>query len=194
VAAAFMPPLHHRRSASLRGLARHALAGTPPTPSPPQSGKPYGPTYRRPIGRRAAIQAPTAGPQSCQAPTAPAPRPPALAAPPPAAICPKTTEPGAHYWAGSWPKIRVVAASGWRRGTFRGAAGSQRDQHDLERCARAVRRLAPPPRAGRGAERAPSPPSPPRFFVAGASGGESMGIICPLAEKSRGNLSGAEFA
>jgi hypothetical protein len=74
---------------------------------------------------------------------------------------------------GELAKIRVAAASGWRRAAKRAAAGCLRDQHDLERCARAVRRPGPPPRAGQGAERAPSPPSARRFFVGGdaSSGG-----------------------
>lgn len=119
------------------------------------------------FGDRCAVQS---GPQSCQAPTAPAARPLAPAAPPPAAICRKTTEPETQSVV-KWPKIRVVAASGWRRAAKRAGAGRLRDQHDLERCARAVRRPGPPPRAGRGAERAPSPPSR-LAFSSSSSGGE----------------------
>jgi hypothetical protein len=101
-----------------------------------------------------------------------------------------------HPVAVSWPKIQVVAASGWRRAATRAAAGSLRNQHDLEGCARAVRRPAPRPRAGRGAERAPSPPSPPRFYVAASMRRRAESILnnLPLDAVLGATFAGADFA
>ena len=102
-------------------------------------------------------------------------QPPPLRRQPP--FAPKLRSPAPSQWAVSWPKSRVVAASGWRRAAKRAAAGCLRDQHDLERCARAVRRPGPPPRAGQGAERAPSPPS-------ASEQNRVLRIICPCRRTS----------